>query len=101
GLPAAMRCEVGRLLPEFGSGEGDAVPPPDYLMLFEAVSVLLKHVADRQVVFVILEDLHWADEMSVRLLAFIGRRLHAWQLLLVATAREEDLVDASMLQKTF
>jgi tetratricopeptide (TPR) repeat protein len=49
---------------------------------------------------VILEDLHWADEMSVRLLAFVARRLQAWRLLLLATAREEELVDAGMLQRT-
>ncbi len=101
GLPLVMRRELGRLLPELWPGDGDAAPPPDYLMLFEGVSLLLGHVADSQPTVVILEDLHWADEMSIRLLAFIGRRLQAWRLLLVVTAREEDLVDAPMLQRTF
>jgi tetratricopeptide (TPR) repeat protein len=101
GLPLVMRRELGRLLPELSPGDGDAAPPPDYLMLFEAVSLLLGHVADQQPAVLIIEDLHWADEMSVRLLAFIGRRLQAWRLLLVVTAREEDLVDAPMLQRTF
>ena len=73
---------------------------PDYLQLFEGVGLLLGHVADRQPTVLILEDLHWADEMSVRLLAFIGRRLQPWRLLLVVTARAEDLVDAPMLQRT-
>ena len=39
--------------------------------------------------------------MSLRLLAFIGRRVAAWRLVMVATAREEDLADAPMLQRTF
>ncbi len=46
----------------------------------------------------VLEDFHWADEMSCRLLAFIGRRLSDWPVLLAATAREEELADAPALQ---
>ena len=64
------------------------------------MGLLLGHVADRQPTVLILEDLHWADEMTIRLLAFIGRRLEAWRLLLMVTAREEDLVEAPMLQRT-
>ena len=45
--------------------------------LFEAIGELLARMARRHLLVVILEDLHWADEMSVRLLAFLGRRLHA------------------------
>jgi predicted ATPase len=100
GLPPAMRRELGRLLPVLGPGDGDAAPAPDYLMLFEGASLLLGHVTDRAPAVLILEDLHWADEMSVRLLAFVGRRLQAWRLLLVVTAREEDLVDAPTLERT-
>ena len=98
--PLVVRRELGRLLPELGSGDGEAAFSPDYLKLFEALALLLGHVADRQPTVLILEDLHWADEMSVRLLAFIGRRLQAWRLLLLVTARAEDLVDAQMLQRT-
>jgi predicted ATPase len=98
-LPAATRRELGRLMPELSPDDGDGEPSPDSLLLFESVSLLLGHVAERQPTVLILEDLHWADEMSVRLLGFIGRRLQAWRLLLVATAREEDLVDAPMLKR--
>ena len=41
----------------------------------------------------VLEDLHWADDMSLRLLAFISRRIAAWRVLLLASAREEELGD--------
>jgi hypothetical protein len=98
-LPLAIRRELGRLLPELGFGDAEWAAPPDYLRLFEGVSLLLGHVADRQPTVLILEDLHWADEMSVRMLAFITRRLRAWRLLLLVTAREEELVDAPMLQR--
>jgi DNA-binding SARP family transcriptional activator len=100
GLPLAIRRELGRLLPGLSVGDGGAPSSPDYLMLFEGVGLLLGHVAERRATALILEDLHWADEMSVRLLAFIGRRLHAWPLLLAVTARAEDLVDAPFAQRT-
>jgi predicted ATPase len=99
-LPLVVRRELGRLLPELGSGDGETAFPPDYLKLFEGMALLLGHVADRQPTVLILEDLHWADEMSVRLMAFIGRRLRTWRLLVLVTARAEDLVDARMLQRT-
>jgi hypothetical protein len=57
-------------------------------------------VTDRQPTALILEDLHWADEMSIRLLAFISRRLQARRLLVLVTAREEELIDAPMLHRT-
>jgi hypothetical protein len=70
------------------------------LKLFEGVALLLGQVADPQPAVLILEDLHWADEMSVRLLAFVARRLPAWRLVVLATAREEELVEAGVLQRT-
>ena len=99
-LPRALRRELGRLLPELGPRDDESTAPPDYLKLFEGVEALLGHLVGRQPAVLILEDLHWADEMSVRLLAFIGRRLHAGRLLLLVTARDEDLAEAPMLQRT-
>ena len=46
----------------------------------------------QQPLMLLLEDVHWADEMSLRLLSFLGRRLRTCSALLVGTAREEDLV---------
>ena len=45
------------------------------------------HLAERQPLLLVLEDLHWADDMSLRLLAFLSRRGAAWPVLLVATIR--------------
>ena len=93
GLLPRWRGELTRLMPEISS----AAPPvdsTDHRTLFEAVGALLARLAERQPVVLLLEDLHWADDMSVRLLAFVARRLDTWRLLVVATAREEELVDA-------
>jgi DNA-binding SARP family transcriptional activator len=98
-LPAAVARELGRILPETWGTDAGATPAPDYLKLFEGVASLIEHTTQRQPLVVILEDLHWADEMSSRLLAFLCRRCPAWRSLVVATAREEELGDATVLQR--
>jgi predicted ATPase len=40
---------------------------------------------------VVVEDVHWADEATVDLLRFLGRRLRDAPVLLIATYRGEDL----------
>src|SRR5262249_23825896 len=50
-------------------------------------------------VTLLLEDVHWADEMSIRLLCFLSRRVSGWPVLIVASAREEELVDAPALDR--
>jgi len=97
-LHPAHRAELSRLLPEAGMASlpraSDSALP-----LFESVAELIAAVAARHPVVLVLEDLHWADEMSVRLLGFVSRRIPAWSALLVATAREEELADASMVRR--
>src|SRR5262249_4656832 len=46
---------------------------------------------------VVLEDLHWADEPSLKLFMFLARRIAALPVLMIATVREEELGDAPML----
>ena len=40
---------------------------------------------------VVMEDLHWADEATVDLLRFLGRRLRQTEILVIATYRDEAL----------
>ena len=105
-LEPGWRAELARLLPEIPSqGEPLAVEGPvgrvggDARHLFEAIVELLRRLARRQPLVVVLEDLHWADEMSVRLFAFLGRRLQAVPLLTLATVREEELADSPFLRQ--
>jgi DNA-binding SARP family transcriptional activator/predicted ATPase len=101
GLNPPWRTELARLLPELGvRGHGPPQDPVDYRQLFESVAQLVRHLALRRPVLLILEDLHWADEMSLRLLPFVGRRHQAWPLLVVGTAREEDLAGSPLLRRT-
>jgi len=56
--------------------------------LFERMAGLLTDLAP---VVLVLEDMHWADESSRQLLAFLAVRFREQRILLVATLREEGL----------
>jgi DNA-binding SARP family transcriptional activator len=104
-LEPGWRSELGRLLPELPGAPPMPASVPigrggNARHLFEAIGELLARMARRHLLVVVLEDLHWADEMSVRLLAFLGRRLHAVPLLVLGTAREEELADSALLRQT-
>ena len=100
-LNPILRAELTRLFPELGlPGHGPGQGPVDYRHLFESVAQLVRHLVLHQPVMLILEDLHWGDEMSLRLLSFVGRRLRTWPILVVVTAREEDLASAPILRRT-
>lgn len=59
--------------------------------LFDGVARLLKEAAERQPVVLVLDDLHWADEGSLRLLQFVVRELRQSAVLTVATVRDTGL----------
>jgi len=98
GLSPVWRAELARLFPEL-AGPDLPAPSDDYLHLFESLVHLIAHVAAARPITIVLEDVHWADEMSVRFLSFVGHRVHAWHVLVVATAREEELADADVLRR--
>jgi DNA-binding CsgD family transcriptional regulator len=61
--------------------------------LFERVLTLLSDLATEAPLVLVLEDLHWADESSHELLAFLAVRLRDLPVLVVATLRDEELAD--------
>ena len=97
-LTVAGRSELATLLPEIGVS---GLPPAsqDVVRLFESVTGLIGRLAARQPVVVLLEDLHWADELTVRLLGFLARRTRDSAVLLGVTAREEDLAAVPSLPR--
>jgi DNA-binding SARP family transcriptional activator/tetratricopeptide (TPR) repeat protein/energy-coupling factor transporter ATP-binding protein EcfA2 len=97
---AIWLAELARLFPEFGASTDADADPEDHVRLFEAMAQIIGRLAAVRPLLLILEDLHWADEMSLRLLAFVSRRLSKWPVLLVATARSEQIADAPLLRRT-
>jgi DNA-binding SARP family transcriptional activator len=91
-LGAGWIADLSYLLPELRQPEWPLPSEPiEALRLLDAMTELVKSLAARQPLVLVLEDLHWADEMSVRLFSFLGRRLAGRRILLVGTAREEEL----------
>jgi DNA-binding SARP family transcriptional activator/tetratricopeptide (TPR) repeat protein len=98
GLSPVWRAELSRLLPEV-SAPDLPVPSDDLLRLFESVAQLVEQLTIHGSLVLVLEDLHWADEMSLRLFAFVSRRTRTARALIAATAREEELASAPILQR--
>jgi DNA-binding SARP family transcriptional activator len=98
-LDPGQRTHLRLLLPELGESAAPAGAQDQSQALFETIVQVLVHVAARQPLLVALEDLHWADEMSVRLLGFVVRRLGGWPALVVASVRTEELAGAPVLER--
>ncbi len=94
---------IARLVPGVHLPQGLPVPlqtDPDttqYLMA-EAFAALVKPKADEPPLVVVLDDLHWADEHSIAVLAHLARRDET-SALIVGTYRDTDLVRSHSLPK--
>jgi predicted ATPase len=91
-LPPASLEELGRLVPELRTRppRRDA-PLPDgpeaRFRLYDGVAAYLRAAAKRAPVVLLLDDLHWADASSLRLLCFVARETREARVLLVGTYR--------------
>ena len=98
-LEPVWQNELARLLPELG--HASPRPAGDPLRLFEAVGRCLARLTAHRPLLLVLEDLHWADEPSLRLFIFLARRIATLPVLMIATAREEELGDVPVLAGFF
>jgi tetratricopeptide (TPR) repeat protein len=100
-LSPTYRQELSTLLPEvFHAGSASSVAGEDYRRLFESIAQVIRTLSSTSSVVLILEDLHWADEMTLRLLAFLSRRVQTSRILLAGTAQEEELGNDPKLRHT-
>ncbi|MBB2909079.1 DNA-binding SARP family transcriptional activator [Streptosporangium becharense] len=68
-------------------GAGD--PDTARFLLYDAVSGALSRRVAAAPVLLLMEDIHWADAASLKLLTFLGADLHRVPLLVLATLRPE------------
>ena len=84
---AALRDQAGWLLADDDASNMLAARHRLFVRVLEVLAAL----GARSPVVLVLEDLHWADESSRELLAFLAVRLRGKPVMLVGTLREEEL----------
>ncbi len=90
--------ELAKLLPELGEPRSAAVGG-NPLRVFEAVAHFLRDLVSSRPLLLVLENLQWADETSLRLFTFLVRRIDAWPLLMVGIVRKEELRESTVLRR--
>jgi tetratricopeptide (TPR) repeat protein len=99
-LSVDKQAALAALMPTVSSGQtSKAGLLRDPRPIFEAILALLSEAAADSPLLLVLEDLHWADDLSLRLLAFLGRRLQEVRIAIVATIRSEELHDIPILKQ--
>src|SRR6266699_3223010 len=98
-LPGGSSPELARLLPEFGTPAGPDQGGEARARLFEQMLLVLERLAEAGPVVLVIEDMHWADQSTRDLLAFLIRNQPSAEgLLMVVTYRSDDLHRAHPLR---
>jgi DNA-binding SARP family transcriptional activator len=98
--------EIARLVPRLRRVFADIPPalelPPEQERhyLFNSIRDTTARTAERIPVLIILEDLHWADEATLLLLAYMAGYLSEMAVLMVGTYRDVELPARPLLART-
>lgn len=89
---------IARILPEVSTivpgVEADAPPrEPEQarFQLFDGIAGFLRRISEARPIVIVLEDLHWADTPSLRLLQFIAQAMSRERILIIGTFRDVEL----------
>ena len=93
------RLELARLFPEIGGPEGDGRRPVEHRRLFDSVARLVSTLAMRAPVLIVLDDVHWADTFSLRLMAFLARRIETARVIIAVAMRDDEMATAAVLHQ--
>jgi tetratricopeptide (TPR) repeat protein len=97
GFVEAIPAPLRRFLPASRAPEppetaaATALPQQERALLWVAVLDLFTKLSQRAPLLVVWDDLHWADESSIELLAYLIRHLADQRVLFVATYRQTEL----------
>jgi DNA-binding SARP family transcriptional activator len=98
-LDPVTRAEMMRLVPALGERSVAVSTSSEPSQVFSAVAQMIGELVSRQPLLVILEDLQWADEMTLRLVAFLTRSLPPRPVLIAVSSRAAGLVETPMLNR--
>ncbi len=82
--------ELHDLLPQIAP-PSPTPPEQEQLRLWEATRALLTTISENTPLFIVLDDLQWADSSSCELLAYVVRQLRGQPVMIVGTCREIEL----------
>lgn len=82
---------LGRLLPERGAAPAEGpLDEQARFQLFDAVRAALRASAEARPLLLVLDDLHWADAATLRLLGFLVPELRASRVAVIGTYRHDE-----------
>jgi DNA-binding SARP family transcriptional activator len=88
---APWSAELGRVIPELGSGDPPRpLEPSERYRLFDAASEVLTDIARTQPVVLVLDDLHWADTPTLLMMRQLARAADDSPVLIVASYRDTE-----------
>jgi len=73
------------------SAESSLDPEAARFRLFDAIASFLRGMATTSPILLVLDDLHWADPASLKLLAFVAGELGSACMLIVGTYRDAEV----------
>ena len=92
--------DIRELLPDLGASQAIDDPRSARFRLFDAIAAFLTSASRTKPIVLVIDDLHWADEGSLRLLEFVARELAGARLLLIGTYRDVELSRRHPLSQT-
>jgi len=92
--------ELAQRVPDLAPVSRTVDPVQARYRLFDAIAGFWKRAAAREPLVLILDNLHWADAPSLRLLEFLAPEIAASRLLVLATYRDIELTRAHPLSGT-
>ena len=89
----------GQLFSKRQKDLGGLVAPKDLeqIQVFGWYTRVMKNIADKFPLALLIDDLHWADASSLNLLLHLGRELEGSRLLVIGTYRSHDVAPNALL----
>jgi len=97
---AAVAPDVAVRFPDIEASAELRDPEETRFRLFGSLARFLRNLADRKALVLVLDDLHWADVPSLRLLEFFAEDMATSRLMLLGTYREMELSRRHRLSDT-
>lgn len=88
---ARVLPEVSEVLPGLLPAPAPADPDQARFQLFDTIAAFIRRLSVMHPLFVLLEDIHWADTPSLKLLQFVSSSCDRERLLIAATYRDVEL----------